>query len=162
MYPFAKEFPMDRADRRILELLQQDSSRSIADLSAKVGISASACHRRIKALEHSGVIDGYAARLNPHALGYQLQVYVEITLTGQSEESMERFEQAAAGFDDILDCRLMAGAADYQLRVAARDLEHFDHIHRTCLSRLPGVSSMRSSFVIRTTKAWTGYPLASR
>ena len=151
---------MDKADRRILALLQQDSTRSIADLAAEVGVSSSACHRRIKALEQAGVIAGYAARLDPHGLGYRLQVYVEITLTSQSEESMERFEHAAAGFDDILECRLMAGTADYQLRVAARDLEHFDQIHRTCLSRLPGVSSMRSSFVIRTTKAWSGYPVA--
>lgn len=113
-------------------------------------------------MEQSGVIAGYAARLDPRALGYQLQVYVEITLTSQSEESMERFERAAAEFEDILECRLMAGAADYQLRVAARDLTHFDVIHRTCLSRLPGVSSMRSSFVIRTTKAWSGYPVDAR
>lgn len=150
---------MDRIDGRILALLQEDSARSIAELADLAGISSSACHRRIKALEERGVIAGYAARLDPHALGLKLQVYVEITLNSQSEDSMERFEQAAAGFDDILECRLMAGVADYLLRVAARDLEHFDQIHRACLSRLPGVSSMRSSFVIRTTKGWAGYPV---
>lgn len=150
---------MDRIDGRILALLQEDSTRSIAELADLAGVSSSACHRRIKALEERGVITGYAARLDPHALGLKLQVYVEITLNSQSEDSMERFEQAAAGFDDILECRLMAGVADYLLRVAARDLEHFDQIHRACLSRLPGVSSMRSSFVIRTTKGWAGYPV---
>lgn len=150
---------MDRTDKRILSLLQQDSTCSIADLAAAVGVSSSACHRRIKALEQLGIIAGYAARLDPRALGLKLQAYVEITLTSQSEESMERFEQAAAGFEDILECRPMSGAADYLLRVAAHDLEHFDQIHRACLSRLPGVSSMRSSFVIRTTKGWAGYPV---
>ena len=150
---------MDRIDGRILALLQDDSTRSIAELADLAGVSSSSCHRRIKALEERGVIAGYAARLDPHALGLKLQVYVEITLNSQSEDSMERFEQAAAGFDDILECRLMAGVADYLLRVAARDLEHFDQIHRACLSRLPGVSSMRSSFVIRTTKGWAGYPV---
>ena len=150
---------MDRIDGRILALLQDDSTRSIAELADLAGVSSSACHRRIKALEERGVITGYAARLDPQALGLKLQVYVEITLNSQSEDSMERFEQAAAGFDDILECRLMAGVADYLLRVAARDLEHFDQIHRACLSRLPGVSSMRSSFVIRTTKGWAGYPV---
>ena len=150
---------MDRTDHRILSLLQQDSTRSIADLAMAVGVSASACHRRIKALEQTGVIAGYSAPLDPHSLGLKLQAYVEITLISQSEDSMERFEQAAAGFDDILECRLMAGVADYLLRVAAHDLEHFDQIHRACLSRLPGVSSMRSSFVIRTTKRWAGYPV---
>lgn len=152
---------MNRIDARILAHLQADSTRSIADIADLVGVSSSACHRRIKALEEQGVIAGYAARLDPHALGLKLQVYVEITLTSQSEDSMERFEHAAAEFDDILECRLMAGTADYQLRVAARDLDHFDQIHRTCLSRLPGVSSMRSSFVIRTTKAWSGYPIST-
>lgn len=150
---------MDRIDGRILALLQDDSTRSIAELADLAGVSSSACHRRVKALEERGVITGYAARLDPQALGLKLQVYVEITLNSQSEDSMERFEQAAAGFDDILECRLMAGVADYLLRVAARDLEHFDQIHRACLSRLPGVSSMRSSFVIRTTKGWAGYPV---
>ena len=150
---------MDSIDGRILALLQDDSTRSIAELADLAGVSSSACHRRVKALEERGVITGYAARLDPQALGLKLQVYVEITLNSQSEDSMERFEQAAAGFDDILECRLMAGVADYLLRVAARDLEHFDQIHRACLSRLPGVSSMRSSFVIRTTKGWAGYPV---
>ena len=148
---------MDRNDILILEALQQDSSRSIADLAEAVGVSPSACHRRIRALEASGVITGYGAQVDPQALGLKLQAFVEITLTSQSREAMERFERAVADFDEILDCHLMAGQADYLLRVAARDLEQYDRIHRDCLAALPGVSSMRSAFAIRRIKRWRGY-----
>ena len=150
---------MDRRDMRILVALQRDSSQSIASLAETAGVSASACHRRIKALEASGVIAGYAAQIDPDKLGLKLRAFVEITLTSQSREAMDRFEQAVADFDDILECHLMSGNADYILRIAARDVEEFDQIHRSCLSRLPGVSSMRSSFAIRTIKGWRGFML---
>lgn len=150
---------MDRADTAIINALQQDSSRSIAQLAELAGVSPSACHRRIRALEDSGVITGYRAQVDARRLGLKLQAFVEITLTGQNREAMDRFEAAVADFDDILECHLMSGNADYLLRVAAADLDQFDHIHRECLSRLPGVSAMRSSFSIRPIKRWTGYPV---
>jgi DNA-binding Lrp family transcriptional regulator len=149
---------MDSIDQHIARALQADSSRSIADLAELVGTSTSACHRRIKSLEASGLIRGYSAVLDPQRLGLKLQAFVEITLNSQSREAMDRFEQAVGDFDDILECHLMSGNADYILRIAARDLDQFDHIHRECLARLPGVSSMRSSFAIRTIKRWKGYP----
>jgi DNA-binding Lrp family transcriptional regulator len=148
---------MDRADRALLEALQADSSRSIADLAALVNLSPSACHRRIRALEEQGLILGYAARVDAKRLGLSVEVFVEITLTSQSREAMERFERAVRDFDDILECHLMSGAADYQLRVAAADLDHYDRIHRDCLARLPGVSSMRTSFSLRRIKRFEGY-----
>ena len=151
---------MDAADRKLLEALQEDSTRSLADLADLAALSSSACHRRVRALEQSGVIAGYGARLDPAKLGLSLVVSVEITLISQSSESMAAFEASVMNFDDILDCHLMSGAGDYLLRVAARDLEQFDRIHRECLSRLPGVASMRSSFQIRSIKRWTGYPVA--
>lgn len=150
---------MDRNDVLILEALQQDSSRSVAELAELAGVSPSACHRRIKALEAGGTITGYAARIDPQRLGLRLQAFVEITLTSQSREAMDRFEEAVQLYDDILDCHLMSGQADYLLRIAAHDLEHYDHIHRDCLARLPGVSAMRSAFAIRRIKRWRGYPV---
>ena len=150
---------MDRIDAKLLEALQQDSTQSIALLAERAALSPSACHRRIRALEQAGIIAGYGARLDPRRLGLSLVVFVEITLTSQSEAVMGRFEAAVQDFDDILDCHLMSGAGDYLLRVAAKDLEQFDRIHRECLSRLPGVASMRSSFQIRSIKRWTGYPV---
>jgi Lrp/AsnC family transcriptional regulator, leucine-responsive regulatory protein len=150
---------MDRADLALLDALQRDSSRSIAELAESTGMSSSACHRRIKALEASGAIAGYAAQLDPQRLGLKLLAFVEITLTSQSREAMDRFEAAVQDMGDILDCHLMSGQADYLLRVAAADLEQYDRIHRDCLARLPGVSAMRSAFAIRRIKRWRGYPV---
>jgi DNA-binding Lrp family transcriptional regulator len=150
---------MDRADIALLDALQRDSSRSIADLAEACGMSSSACHRRIKALEASGAIAGYAAQLDPQRIGLKLIAFVEITLNSQSREAMDRFEAEVLDYDDILDCHLMSGNADYLLRVAAADLEQYDRIHRDCLARLPGVSSMRSAFAIRRIKRWRGYPV---
>lgn len=150
---------MDRFDIALLEALQADSRRSMADLGDRIGLSASACHRRIKLLEEAGLIAGYAARLDPAALGLALQAFVEISLTSQSREAMDRFEGAVADFPEILECHLMAGQADYLLRVAAADLSGFDAIHRDCLARLPGVSAIRTSFAIRRIRDWRGYRL---
>lgn len=148
---------MDRVDRTLLKALQADSSRSIAELALLVHMSPSACHRRIKALEGQGLILGYAARVDARRLGLAVEVFVEITLNSQSREAMERFEGAVGDFDDILECHLMSGAADYLLRVAAADLDHYDHVHRDCLARLPGVSSMKTSFSLRRIKRFEGY-----
>jgi DNA-binding Lrp family transcriptional regulator len=151
---------MDRADIALVDALQRDSSRSIAELADEVALSASACHRRMRALEERGVIEGYAARVDPRAIGLAAEVFVEITLTSQSREAMDKFERAVGDFDDILECHLMSGGADYLLRVAATDLDHYGRIHRDCLARLPGVSAMRSSFSLRLIKRFTGYPVA--
>ncbi len=150
---------MDRTDRNLLDALQHDSSRSIADLAQIVALSPSACHRRIKALEDQGLIAGYAARVDPRRIGLAVEVFVEITLTSQSREAMDRFERAVGDFDDILECHLMSGRADYLLRVAAADLADYDSIHRDCLARLPGVSAMHSSFALRRIKRMAGYPV---
>lgn len=153
---------MDRIDIALLEAIQTDSRRSMAELGEQVGLSASACHRRVRALEDSGQIAGYAARLDPDAIGLTLQAFVEISLTSQSRESMDRFEQAIDSFPQILECHLMAGQADYLLRVAAPDLKGFDAIHRDCLARLPGVSDIRTSFVIRRIRDWRGFRVRGR
>lgn len=150
---------MDRIDAALIDALQRDSARPIAALAEAVALSPSACHRRIRALEEAGVIGGYAARIEPRRIGLAALVFVEITLTSQSREAMDRFERAVGDFDDILECHLMSGGADYLLRVAAADLDQYDHIHRDCLARLPGVSSMRSSFSLRRIKLFAGYPV---
>lgn len=150
---------MDRTDARILQRLQQNSSPSLNDLADAVGLSPSACHRRVKLLEKSGVISGYAARLDRAALGLTIQAFVEISLTSQSEESLQAFEAAVIQTEEILECHLMTGSADYMLRVAARDVADFEHIHRNRLSRLPGVASMQSGFVLRSIREGGAYPV---
>ncbi|MFQ5565721.1 MAG: Lrp/AsnC family transcriptional regulator [Paracoccaceae bacterium] len=150
---------MDQVDARILRALQRDSSRPVAELAGEVGLSASACHRRVKLLEEAGVIAGYVARLDRAALGFPIQVFVEITLNSQSQEALSAFETAVTQFDEILECHLTTGQADYILRVVARDVADYDDIHRNCLARLPGVSAMQTIFVLRPIREWQGYPI---
>jgi len=150
---------MDQIDARILRALQRDSNRPVAELAGEVGLSASACHRRIKLLEEAGVIAGYVAKLNRAALGFHNQVFVEITLSSQSQEALTAFEAAVMRFEEILECHLTTGQADYLLRVVARDVGDYDNIHRNCLARLPGVASMQTIFVLRPIREWQGYPI---
>jgi len=150
---------MHSTDVRILSELQKDSKRSIAELSERVGLSSSACHRRIHALEDSGVIAGYAAQLAPDKMDIGLQARIDITLDNQSRACMQQFEEAVMRYEEILECDLVSGEADYRLRVAAPDLAGFDDIHRRCLAELPGVSAMHTSFVLRSIKQWHGYSL---
>jgi Lrp/AsnC family leucine-responsive transcriptional regulator len=159
MGEFAGEYTMDQIDVRILRTLQRDASRPVAELAVEVGLSASACHRRVKLLEEAGAITGYVARLDPAVLGLPVQIFVEITLSSQSQEVLAAFENAVSRFDEILECHLTTGQADYILRVAARDVADYNNIHRDCLARLPGVARMQTVFVLRSIREWQGYPI---
>ncbi len=150
---------MDRTDARILRRLQQNSAPPLNELADAVGLSPSACHRRVKLLEKSGAISGYVARLDRAALGLTIQAFVEISLTSQSEEALQAFEEAVIRTEEILECHLMTGSADYMLRVAARDVADFERIHRNRLSRLPGVASLQSGFVLRSIREGGAYPV---
>lgn len=150
---------MDSIDSKILRALQRDSNRPVSELAEDVGLSTSACHRRIKLLEEAGIITGYAARLDREALGLWVQAFVEITLSSQSESALNAFEKEVARFEEILECYLTTGQADYVLRVVAKNVADFDNIHRNCLAQLPGVSSMQTIFVLRSIQPWRGYPV---
>ena len=141
---------LDATDRRILTALQRDGRMTNADLSGIVNLSPSACHRRVQRLEEDGFIAGYVALLDPRRLGKPTTVFVEITLQGQADDLLDAFETAVARVPDILECHLMAGTADYLLKILAEDTEDFARIHRQYLARLPGVSKMQSSFALRT------------
>ena len=151
---------LDHLDRRILRLLQKSGRISNLDLSEQVGLSASACHRRVQQLEKSGDINQYVALLNPRKIGVPTTVFVEITLRGQADEVLEAFEKAVALVPAVLECHLMAGTADYMLKVVAEDTEDFARIHRQYLARLPGVAQMQSSFALRTVFKTTALPLS--
>lgn len=150
---------LDAIDRRILDLLQRDGRISNADLAAKVNLSASACHRRVRRLEDEGFIRDYVALLDRRKVGRQTMVFVEITLSGQADEVLEAFERAVRDIPDVLECHLMSGAADYLLKVVANDTEDFARIHRQHLAKLPGVAQMHSSFALRTVFRTTALPI---
>ncbi len=150
---------IDATDRRILAVLQREGRITNAELSERVNLSASACHRRVQRLEAEGIIAGYVALLDARRLGRPTTVFVEITLQGQADELLEAFERAVRRIPDVLECHLMAGTADYLLKVVAEDTEDFARIHRQHLARLPGVAQMQSSFALRKVVQTTALPV---
>lgn len=150
---------LDSIDHRILSALQKQGRITNADLSDKVNLSPSACHRRVQRLEAEGYIKDYVALLDAQKLGCPTTVFVEITLSGQADEVLDAFEREVALVPDVLECHLMAGKSDYLLKVVARDTEDFAQIHRRYLARLPGVAQMQSSFALRTVFKTTALPV---
>ena len=149
---------LDEMDRRILHVLQRQGRISNADLAERVHLSASACHRRVQRLEKDGFIRDYVALLAARKIGYPAMVFVEISLSGQADELLEAFEREVALVPEVLECHLMAGTADYILKVVARDTDDFARVHRQKLARLPGVQGMQSSFALRTVFKTTALP----
>ncbi|MEM9524847.1 MAG: Lrp/AsnC family transcriptional regulator [Pseudomonadota bacterium] len=150
---------IDATDRRILTALQRAGRMSNADLSERVNLSPSACHRRVQRLEAAGVIRNYVALLDPRRVGRPTTVFVEIILSGQADEVLDAFETAIAKVPDVLECHLMAGRADYLLKIVVRDTDDFARIHRKYLARLPGVAQMYSSFTLRNVVQTTALPI---
>lgn len=150
---------LDATDRRILAALQKEGRITNAELSERVNLSPSACHRRVQRLEEEGFIAGYVALVDARRLGKPTTVFVEITLESQAEELLDAFEREVARVPDILECHLMAGSADYLLKIVAEDTEDFARIHRRFLSRLPGVRQMQSSFALREVVRTTALPV---
>jgi DNA-binding Lrp family transcriptional regulator len=150
---------MDTIDFRILRFLQQDGRISNTELAERVHLSQSACLRRVRNLEEAGVIAGYVALLDPGRIGQNCDVFVEITLNSQSEESLEAFEAAVRDCPEVMECYLMSGDADYLLHLVAADTADYERLHKTRLSRFPGVSRIRSSFALRTVSKKTAYDL---
>lgn len=150
---------LDHIDRRILEMLQKSGRMSNAELSEVVNLSPSACHRRVQRLEADRYIRDYVALLDPKKVNRPTTVFVEITLSGQADEVLDAFEKAVARVPDVLECHLMAGTADYLLKVVAGDTEDFAKIHRKYLATLPGVAQMQSSFALRTVRNTTALPV---
>ncbi len=150
---------LDSTDRRILSALQTKGRLSNSDLSDEVNLSPSACHRRVQRLEKEGYIHGYVALLDARKMGVPTTVFVEITLQGQADEVLDAFEKGVRRIPDVLECHLMAGSADYLLKVVAENTEDFARIHRQYLARLPGVAQMQSSFALRTVFRTTALPV---
>ncbi|MDV7271523.1 Lrp/AsnC family transcriptional regulator [Thioclava sp. A2] len=150
---------LDATDRRILTVLQKQGRISNAELAERVNLSASACHRRVQRLEDDGFIRGYVALLDRRKMERPTTVFVEITLSTQADEVLDSFEREVRKIPDILECHLMAGTADYLLKVVAADSEDFAHIHRAKLARLPGVAQMKSSFSLKSVADSTALPV---
>jgi Lrp/AsnC family transcriptional regulator, leucine-responsive regulatory protein len=150
---------LDERDRAILRLLQQDGRLTNAELAERVAMSPSACLRRVRALEESGAISRYAALLDETRIGLPGIAFVLVTLDQQGRAALDRFESAASRHAEILECYLLAGAADYMVRVAYADAADFERIHTGIITQLPGVARVQSTLVLRKVKKTTALPV---
>jgi Lrp/AsnC family transcriptional regulator, leucine-responsive regulatory protein len=150
---------LDRTDRQLLDLLQRDGRITNAALAEQVHLSESACLRRVRALEQSGLIAGYGAQINQEKAGFPVNVFVNITLDRQDQADLQSFEQTVRRIPEVMECYLMSGDYDYLLRVVVADMADFERIHSQHLTRLPGVVRVHSSFALRTVQKSAAVPI---
>lgn len=152
---------LDRYDRKILAELQADASLSNQDLAEKVGLSASPCSRRVKALEEAGIIIGRTTQLNQKALGLDLTVMIQISMDRHTPERFANFETIISSFDEVQQCYLVTGQdADYLLKVVVPDIDAFQQFLLGKVTTIEGVSGVHSSFVMRKVCDSTAVPLS--
>lgn len=140
---------MDDVDRKILAELQGDGRLTVTELADRVRLSVSPCHRRLRALEASGVISGYRAHLDPHVLGLGFEALVFVTMRTAERQTIEAFETAVTDVAQVLDAHRLFGDPDYLLRVIARDLLTFQQLYDERLATLPGVQRLSSTLVMK-------------
>jgi Lrp/AsnC family leucine-responsive transcriptional regulator len=141
---------LDRYDKKILEILQAEGRIHNQDLADRIGLSASPCLRRVRALEESGLILGYRAMLDARKLGLTLMALIHISMDVHTPERFDHFEAAVAVLPEVLECLLITGQdADYQLKVTVRDMDHYQFLLLNKITRIEGVTGVHSSFVLR-------------
>ena len=150
---------LDSIDRAILTELQREGRVSNQDLAQRVHLSPSACLRRVKTLEDSGVIAQYVALVNPRAVGKHGISFTIINLESMNTPQLEAFEQAVRDQPEVLDCFYVAGSNDYLIRFAYHDAEDLERFHSEVLMRLPNVARSNSLLVLRTVKKTTALPV---
>ena len=151
---------IDRIDRQMLRHLQQDGRISNQELADRVGLSPSPCPRRLRALEEAGIIAGYHTRLNAKQLGYTLMALIHISMDAHTPERFEHFDREIAAMPEVLECLLITGQeADYQLKVIVPDMDAFQELLLNRITRIPGVTGVHSSFVLRRVVDRTDVPV---
>jgi len=152
--------PLNRTDRRLLELLQRDGHLTNLELAAKVNLSPSACLRRVRALEEAGVIRRYVAILDARKLGLGLMAFVSVKLEKRGRMPTDQFAKAVKEWPEVLACHSLTGEMDYLLRVQVENLDHFSRFVMESLLKHPGVIDVKSSFVLEEIKETTAVPLS--
>ena len=151
--------PLSAADVKIISVLQQAGRLTNVELAERIGMAPSPCLRRLRQLEADGVITGYSARVDRHALGYGVEALVMVTLDQRAAQGVEALKQAILALDQVVTCYAVTGEFDLMLRVVASDLEAYGDFTMNHLLTLPGVKDVRSSFVIGTVKNAAMVPL---
>ncbi|MEL7030427.1 MAG: Lrp/AsnC family transcriptional regulator, partial [Pseudomonadota bacterium] len=129
---------------------QADGRASFQEIGDRIGLSMSACHKRTKALEQSGVIERYVAVVSERRAGFSTHAYVEVTLKDQTQKTLEAFERAVARHEQVMECVLISGESDYLLRILCDGVEGYEELHKEFLTTLPGVERLHSKFALRT------------
>ena len=150
---------LDRIDRRILHDLQADGRMTNVELARRAGISAPPCLRRVRALEKAGLIKGYHAEVNAEALGFAVTIFAQVGLSSQAETDLKSFEALMASYPEVRECHMLAGEADFLLRIVATDWDAYQRFLTTRLTPAPNVSHVKSALAIRTSKAEPGVPI---
>ena len=140
---------LDRIDSKILQVLSREGRISWRDLAERIGLSLTPTLRRIRRLEESGLIAGYAARFDEDRLGLGITMFISVTLDRQTEETLKVFERRIADVPEVMSCHLMTGEADYLLRVVVADLATYQRFMLDVLTRIPGVAHIQSSLAIK-------------
>ena len=154
---------IDRFDRQILQVLQQDGRISNQELADRIGLSPSPCLRRVRVLEESGLIAGYRALVDAKALGLSLMALIHISMDQHTPERFNHFEAAIGEISEVMECLLITGqAADYQLKVVAKDMDAYQELLLNRITRIKGVTGVHSSFVLRRVVDKTALPVAGK
>ncbi len=151
---------LDRTDKRILAEIQKNGRISNLELADVIGLSPSPCLRRVKQLEESGMIEGYTARLNASKLGLKLIALIQINMDKHTPDRFEHFEKTIKSYPEVLECLLIAGqTADYLLKIAVQDMEVYQDFLLNKITKIPGVTDVHSSFVLRQVISTTKLPI---
>ena len=151
--------PLDRYEKRILELLQEDASLSTAAIAEKVGLSSSPCWRRVDRLEREGFIKRRVALVDRKKVGLNAHIFAQIKLNAHGRANLDEFAEAIRGFPEVLECYVLMGPVDFLIRVVASDIEAYERFFFNRLSQLPGVQEVNSTVALSEIKATTALPI---
>jgi DNA-binding Lrp family transcriptional regulator len=150
---------LDRHDVLLLSELQRDARQTVQQLASAAGLSSTPCWKRVKEMESAGIIRGYTALVDREKVGLALCVLAEVNLTRHNEDDVRRFEQAIAAEPSIVSCYATTGQADYVIKVLVPDIKRYESFLHEVLFRMPGVTHVRSSVVLKEVKSESRLPL---
>ncbi len=150
---------LDKIDLKILKAMQEDASRSAAEIAEVVGLSQSPCWRRIQRLKDEGYISKIVAVLNPEKLNLRTQIFVQVKVSRADQVNLQEFSAAIRNFPEVMECHVILGAFDFLLRIVAQDIHAYEKFFFEKLSRVPGIQEVNSYVAISEIKATTALPL---
>ncbi len=150
---------LDAVEKRILAVLQEDATLSLAEIAERVGMSATPCWRRIQRLRQAGIIKAQVALLDRRAIGLNAQIFAQVRLSAQGRERLEEFSREIQNFPEVLECYVMMGSIDFMLRIVAADIDAYERFFFEKLSRVPGIQEISSMVALSEIKATTALPI---